>query len=276
MTNHSPTLPVAVGGLVPHRRPMLILDELRECGPESATGAMVAQPGNPYVLPGGTLEAAVYPEAVAQLFAACSGYLHREDSPRSGYLVGISDFRIARQARIGEQLLVEIRTGPMIAGVAMVSGSVRIGDEQVAEGEIKVFIGARASSPRVETSFRDCAGRDARAPVNVRECIQASTVVSGDATFCFSTDAPVFAGHFPGKPILPGAVLIAAAQWTCEKLLARPLNLRKIEWAKFSSPILPDETMRLEVKPQKGSQLARFFKDGRAVASMMLQMGEAV
>jgi 3-hydroxyacyl-[acyl-carrier-protein] dehydratase len=56
---------------------------------------------------------------------------------------------------------------------------------------------------------------------------------------------PVYAGHFPGRPILPGAVLLDAALEAIAQ--ARTLNLR--EWqvsAKFLQTVAPGDPLALE------------------------------
>jgi 3-hydroxyacyl-[acyl-carrier-protein] dehydratase len=66
--------------------------------------------------------------------------------------------------------------------------------------------------------------------------------------FNFSADDPVFAGHFPGRPILPGVfqleIVCMAAKW----IQNRPLAVQEIAKAKFQRPILPGEILKLNLK----------------------------
>jgi 3-hydroxyacyl-[acyl-carrier-protein] dehydratase len=66
--------------------------------------------------------------------------------------------------------------------------------------------------------------------------------------FCFRADDPVFAGHFPNRPLLPGIFQLEMARGAAEIILDCPLAVREISKAKFQHPILPDETVRLELK----------------------------
>jgi 3-hydroxyacyl-[acyl-carrier-protein] dehydratase len=66
--------------------------------------------------------------------------------------------------------------------------------------------------------------------------------------FRFGADDPVFAGHFPGRPLLPGIFQLEMTRAAAESALDCPLAVREISKAKFQRPILPDESVRLELK----------------------------
>ena len=72
----------------------------------------------------------------------------------------------------------------------------------------------------------------------------------GSATleFKFGADDPVFTGHFPGRPILPGIFQLELARVAAESVLNCALTVREIRKAKFQRPVLPDEIVRLELK----------------------------
>jgi 3-hydroxyacyl-[acyl-carrier-protein] dehydratase len=60
----------------------------------------------------------------------------------------------------------------------------------------------------------------------------------------FSADHPVFFGHFPGRPIVPGVLLLDWAQAAIETCLGQPVHIL-IE-AKFHSPAAPTDTLELD------------------------------
>lgn len=66
--------------------------------------------------------------------------------------------------------------------------------------------------------------------------------------FRFAADDPVFAGHFPGNPILPGVFQLELTRLMAEAVLKCPLTVRGISKAKFRLPISPMETVRVELK----------------------------
>ena len=54
-------------------------------------------------------------------------------------------------------------------------------------------------------------------------------------------DHPAFAGHFPGRPIVPGVVLLDQAQLLVEAATQRRIG--GIAMAKFLSPVGPGEAL---------------------------------
>jgi 3-hydroxymyristoyl/3-hydroxydecanoyl-(acyl carrier protein) dehydratase len=63
-------------------------------------------------------------------------------------------------------------------------------------------------------------------------------------------DHPAFAGHFPGRPILPGVVLLGWATHALGEALGRPLPSCDVAAAKFLRPVGPDTTLVIRLTPQ--------------------------
>jgi 3-hydroxymyristoyl/3-hydroxydecanoyl-(acyl carrier protein) dehydratase len=92
--------------------------------------------------------------------------------------------------------------------------------------------------------------------------------------FCFRANAPVFAGHFPNRPLLPGIFQLEMARAAAENILNCPLAVREISKAKFQRPILPDEIVRLELKLSETEKIIQarvsFSVKGQAAAETIL------
>jgi 3-hydroxymyristoyl/3-hydroxydecanoyl-(acyl carrier protein) dehydratase len=92
--------------------------------------------------------------------------------------------------------------------------------------------------------------------------------------FRFGSDDSVFAGHFPNRPLLPGVFQLEMARVAAESVLDCPLAVREISKAKFQRPILPDETVRLELKLSETSGAiqtrASFSVKGQAAGETIL------
>lgn len=100
----------------------------------------------------------------------------------------------------------------------------------------------------------------------------------GSATlaFCFPADDPTFAGHFPARPVLPGVFQLEMARFAAEAVLHCPLALREVTKAKFLRPIIPAETVRVELKLSEKSDTvqvrALFSVTGRPAGEAILQL----
>ena len=68
---------------------------------------------------------------------------------------------------------------------------------------------------------------------------------TGSQTLHIPADHPAFAGHFPGRPITPGVVLLDLALHALATNLARPLAGSELGQAKFLSPVGPDTVLTL-------------------------------
>ena len=58
-------------------------------------------------------------------------------------------------------------------------------------------------------------------------------------------DHPAYAGHFPGRPILPGVVLLDAALHAMAAQRGMQDTARQLKSVKFHSPVQPGEALTL-------------------------------
>jgi 3-hydroxymyristoyl/3-hydroxydecanoyl-(acyl carrier protein) dehydratase len=62
----------------------------------------------------------------------------------------------------------------------------------------------------------------------------------------FASDHPAAQGHFPGNPVIPGAVLLAAALPAIEQGLGVSLSSWRLRSAKFLAPARPGDRVTIE------------------------------
>lgn len=82
-----------------------------------------------------------------------------------------------------------------------------------------------------------------------------------------AADHPAYAGHFPGRPILPGVVLLDAVLHALAPVRGYDTAAGQIRTAKFLSPVAPGEALRVDYAETDGG-VFRFtvFAGARAVA----------
>jgi len=97
--------------------------------------------------------------------------------------------------------------------------------------------------------------------------------------FCFLADDPTFAGHFPTRPLLPGVFQLEMARFAAEAVMNCPLAVREITKAKFLRPIIPAETVRVELKLSTKADTiqarALFTVTGRPAGEAILQLARS-
>jgi 3-hydroxymyristoyl/3-hydroxydecanoyl-(acyl carrier protein) dehydratase len=54
-------------------------------------------------------------------------------------------------------------------------------------------------------------------------------------------DHPALPGHFPGRPIVPGVVLLEHVLAGAERWLSRSVHVGSLQQAKFTRPLLPEQ-----------------------------------
>ena len=83
----------------------------------------------------------------------------------------------------------------------------------------------------------------------------------------FPADSPFLDGHFPGNPIVPGAVILG---YLAARLATVDLAIAKVARMKFTRPLRPDVPMEITVVPKALGVHAEFRDADGVVASASL------
>ena len=85
-------------------------------------------------------------------------------------------------------------------------------------------------------------------------------------------DHPAFAGHFPGRPIVPGVVLLDRVVQLAQQVQGGPVAGWQVTQVKFLSPCGPDDLLEFAVRDSARGGLAFSVRCGdREVAAGQLQ-----
>lgn len=92
-----------------------------------------------------------------------------------------------------------------------------------------------------------------------------------ESELTFPASEPFFKGHYPGRPVTPGVMLIDRAVKAAERMLGRDFALRSLRKVKFSRPVLPDEPVSLKLERRGEGEISYLFsRNGEPCASGIL------
>jgi 3-hydroxymyristoyl/3-hydroxydecanoyl-(acyl carrier protein) dehydratase len=86
----------------------------------------------------------------------------------------------------------------------------------------------------------------------------------------FPADLPAAQGHFPGNPIVPGALLLAETLHAIGERLGGRLEPGNVKAAKFFHPVRPGESVQVEFGQSGGNEI----KFACAVAGRTVMSGQ--
>lgn len=84
--------------------------------------------------------------------------------------------------------------------------------------------------------------------------------------FVVGHDHPSLPGHFPGRPLVPGVLVLDHVLAAIERRHG-PLGALRLPQVKFASPLLPGEAARVELEGGAPRWRFRVLRDATLIAS---------
>ena len=83
---------------------------------------------------------------------------------------------------------------------------------------------------------------------------------------CIPGSHPSLAGHFPGRPIVPAVVLLDCVLEEAQRWLGAMPAATGLSQAKFTAPLLPEQTAQLQLTLQGNELRFSLARDADSVA----------
>ncbi len=134
---------VDIKRLIPQRSPILMVDQVDDVREQTAQTSLAIRPDNYFIDEDGKLSEPGLIEHIAQSASAFAGYKALEagaSQPPIGYIGEIKKFHCSCRPSVGTVLHTTVTMGPEVAGVTILNGEVRVGDEIVASTQMKIFV----------------------------------------------------------------------------------------------------------------------------------------
>lgn len=84
---------------------------------------------------------------------------------------------------------------------------------------------------------------------------------------------PALPGHFPGRPIVPGVVLLQCVLDEAERWLGHAISVRALPQAKFSAPLVPEQSAELELRLTGDELRFSITRDAQVLTQGLLTVG---
>jgi len=263
--NATTGLPAPAAGLLPHRRPVRLIDTLQAVVDRGGR-AGVCIPDNPlFVAPDGNLNPTGHLELIAQTFAAVKEWRerHRNIPPQTGYLVGANDFTLSGSAGIGDRLTITIEEDDTFAPFVRVRGQVHLRSRCLARGRLKLWLVPPNEKPAPTPESEASATSPPPAPWDQAMASAALCPLEWEndhtiaRSFCFPQSFMAFQGHFPGNPVLPAFAQVRVVLAMLTSAWRNPIVLERLDMAKFREPLRPGQRVQVRCRLEQGSETYR-------------------
>lgn len=93
--------------------------------------------------------------------------------------------------------------------------------------------------------------------------------------FSIPSDHPCLPGHFPGRPLVPGVVVLEQVLQAVAAECGHAVGALRLPQVKFMAPLLPDEQARIELEGQAPRWKFRVLRDDQLLVRGELVLAEA-
>jgi predicted hotdog family 3-hydroxylacyl-ACP dehydratase len=132
--------PLKIEGLIPHRRPMLAVDELISLSEDEAVSRTVIRPDSFFLDALGRVEESLLFEMAAQTFAALAAARSGPGGPKAGFLAAVKRMDFFGRPEVGTAVEITVRVLSRVDDFAVVSGRAVQAGRLLAEGQVTVFV----------------------------------------------------------------------------------------------------------------------------------------
>ena len=283
-------LPQPAADLLPHQPPLRLVEALIErAAQRSVASARLPTTGhfadNGQVLPEYFIELIAQTAALGNCYDGVAGGTTKRD----GMLVAIDAFFLVGQAQPGERVTIETDVTMSFGAVKAVHGKVFAGKKLLAAGDLKVWedldsakngdqsatlslLPQKAGSGPTDFLTEPLGACCRLLPSSRRDLLRPEVF----AEFNFPENFIGFNGHFPGNPILPAFVQVAAIRFIVEQLLEKQLMPTRYTKIKFKDSIRPQEPISAKVTLKKdgagwGGNFSLMRTTGETVAAGIVE-----
>lgn len=129
--------------LIPQRFPFIMVNSIEECGTDSAATTLTIRSDNYFMLTDGTMAETGLIEHMAQscsALAGCQALSKEQEKPPVGIIGEVKHFVCHRRPKLGECVHTVVNFYMSFGQITMAKGISSIGEEQIAEIDLKIFI----------------------------------------------------------------------------------------------------------------------------------------
>ncbi len=92
--------------------------------------------------------------------------------------------------------------------------------------------------------------------------------------FSIPSDHPCLPGHFPGRPLVPGVVVLEQVLQAVAIVQGQAVGALRLPQVKFMAPLLPDQQARVELEGQAPRWKFRVLREDQLLVRGELVLAE--